>query len=223
MRRSLVSALVVPAFLLSACGGDEPSVDEAAPPAETAEETTMEMAPPETAEETQAPADDATATTEAPPEAAAETEAPADEATATTGAGDTAEQTGAAGGPPGGEDGEAAAAVTKDFLVALATADPEVCQLIISVTGEGPMSDSPDQVQICEDELVPSLEGMMSEDEAAIIELIEISGAQVDGDSATVSGENFDELFAAGFGEDEIALRKFEDEWYIDLENSFGG
>jgi hypothetical protein len=83
------------------------------------------------------------------------------------------------------------------------------------------MSDSPEEMEICEQQLVPTLEGQVTEQEAAIIELVQIDGAQVEGDTATVTGDNFGELFAEGFGEGEIVLLRFDDAWYVDLDNSF--
>ncbi|MCE0485751.1 hypothetical protein [Ornithinimicrobium sediminis] len=198
MRRALVGAVLAPALLLAACGGDEPEVQEPTP--DDADRTTVAVQ--DEAEETTAEPDTAEETEES--DAAAETEEPPADAA-------------------GGEDGAAAAAVAKEFMVALVNADEELCQLIVDLDGEGPMADSPDQLQICEEDLVPTLQGLMSEDEAAIIEMIEIDGAQVEGDTATVNRDNFSDMFAAGFGDDEIVLQRFDDQWYVDLDNSFQG
>lgn len=196
MRRVLVGALVVPAFLLAACSGDEPEV----------EEPTVS----DPAVQTSEPADEETetATATAEPDTSTETATSAPDDSAATSA-------------PGGEDGVEAAAVTKDFIVALATADPTLCELVVNLEGSGPMSDSPEEMEICEQQLVPTLEGQITEQEAAIIELVEIDGAQVEGDTATVTGDNFGELFAEGFGDGAIVLQRFDGEWYVDLDNSF--
>ncbi len=196
MRRVLVGALVVPAFLLAACSSDEPEVEEP---------TTSEPAV-----QTSEPADEETetATATAEPDTSTETATAAPDDSAATSA-------------PGGEDGVQAAAVTKEFIVALATADPVLCELVVNLEGTGPMSDSPDEMEICEQQLVPTLEGQITEQEAAIIELVEIDGAQVEGDTARVTGDNFGELFAEGFGDGEIVLLRFDGEWYVDLDNSF--
>ena len=194
MRRVLVGALVVPAFLLAACSGDEPEVEE-----QTASDPAVQ---------TSQPADEETATATAEPDTSTETATSAPDDSAATSA-------------PGGEDGVEAAAVTKDFIVALATADPVLCELVVDLEGTGPMSDSPEEMEICEQQLVPTLEGQITEQEAAIIELVEIDGAEVDGDTATVTGDNFGDLFAEGFGDGEIVLQRFDGEWYVDLDNSF--
>lgn len=210
MRRFLVTTLAVPALLLSACGGDddEPSVEE---PASSSTETTEDAAV-EAAE----------------PEAEATTEEPTGDAAGSTGdaAGSTGDAAGSTAGPgevEGGAEGEAAAAVTKQFMVALANADPEICNLLLDFTGSGPMTESQENMDLCEQVLPSTLEGMITQEQASIIELIEVDGADIDGDSATVDKDNFSELFAEGFGDEAIALRKFEDTWYVDLDNSFQG
>lgn len=214
MRRVLVSSLAVPAFLLSACGGDEPSVDEPAAPAETGQdpmEATEEMAP----AETETPAEPAEET-EAPAESAEETGAPADDATQTSEGGDTAEQTGAAGGA----DGEAAAARTEEFFLAVSTASPELCNLIVGPEGDAPINASEQDLALCEEQLVPQLEQTVTPEIRSVFELVEVSGAQVDGDTATVGAENFNEIFAQALGDQEIILLRFDDQWYVDIENS---
>jgi hypothetical protein len=197
MRRVLVGALAVPAFLLAACGGDEPEVEEPT----TSDPAVQTSAP---AEDTDTATDTAEATEE--PDTSSQTAAPDDSAATSA---------------PGGEDGAEAAAVTEQFIVALATADPVLCELVINVEGTAPMSESPEEMEICEQQLVPTLEGQLSEQEASIIELVEIDGAQVDGDTARVTSDNFGDLFAAGFGDGEIVLQRFDGEWYVDLDNSF--
>lgn len=199
MRRFLVTTLAVPALLLSACGsGDEPEVEEPAAsassePTEDVAEETTEDVVEETAEE---PTQDVAEATEEP-------------------ASD--------GEVEGGEDGQAAADVTKQFMVALSNADPEICGLLMDFTGSGPMSASEEDMTLCEQILPSTLEGMITEEQASIIELIEVNGADVQGDMATVDKDNFSELFGEGFGDDAIALQKFDDTWYIDLDNSFEG
>ncbi|UJH70523.1 hypothetical protein [Ornithinimicrobium sp. INDO-MA30-4] len=208
MRRTLASAFAAPLILLAACGGsdDGPSVAEATTPeaASVTEEPTTEE--PTTEEATIEEETSEEPTTEEP----------------TTEEATTEEETGAAGGN-GGADGEAAATVTEDFMTALSTADPELCQLILNFNNDGPMTDSPDEVELCESLVVPTLEGLMTEEEIAIIDLIEIDGAQIDGDKATVTGDNMNELFAEGFGEDSIVLYKHDGDWFVSLDESFSG
>lgn len=207
MRRTLASAFAAPLILLAACGGsdDGPSLAEATTPeaASVTEEPTTEEAT------TEEPTTEEPTTEEATTEEAT-TEEPTEEAT------------GASGGN-GGADGEAAAMVTEDFMTALSTADPELCQLILNFNNDGPMTDSPDEVELCESLVVPTLEGLMTEEEIAIIDLIEIDGAQIDGDKATVTGDNMNELFAEGFGEDSIVLYKYDGDWFVSLDESFSG
>jgi hypothetical protein len=205
MRRALVTTLAVPALLFSACSSDDgPSVEESSnDQADQAQESTQES--------TQEPAD-AEETTEEPAEAQASTQEPAD-----------TEESTAAGPAEGGAAGKAAAARTKEFMVALVNADPEICQLILDFQGEGPMKDSPEDLQICEEVLPSTLEGLVGEEEAAIIDVIEVNGADVDGDTAIVDSDNFSELFAEGFGDEEITLKRFQKQWYVDLDNSFQG
>ncbi|MGC1207406.1 MAG: hypothetical protein WA880_05560 [Ornithinimicrobium sp.] len=199
MRRFLVTTLAVPALLLSACGSDaEPEVEE--PAASASSEPTQDVAE-ETTE------DVVEETAEEPTEDVAEaTEEPTSD-----------------GEVEGGEDGQAAADVTKQFMVALANADPEICGLLMDFTGSGPMSASEEDMALCEQILPSTLEGMITEEQASIIELIEVNGADVQGDTATVDKDNFSELFGEGFGDDAIALQKFDDTWYVDLDNSFEG
>lgn len=201
MRRTLTGAFAAPLLLLAACGGgsDGPSVEEA----ETTEATSEAM--------TAAPTTDEETTTAAPT---------TDEET-TTAAPTTEEESSASNG--GGDDGAAAAKVTEEFMTALSTADPELCQLILNFTDDGPMAEDPEEVELCETLVVPTLEGVMSEEEIAIIELIEIDGAEVDGDTATITGENMNDLFAEGFGQDSIVLKKFDGQWYVSLTDSFQG
>jgi len=209
MRRALVTTLAVPALLLAACGSDDgPSVEES-----SSEEASNEEA--EQAQETSEEPTDAAQTTDGPTEEQASTQAPPDDEESTAGT--------AGGAVEGGAAGKAAAARTKDFMVALVNADPEICQLIMDFEGQAPMKDSPEDLTICEDVLPSTLEGLVGEDEAAIIDVIEVNGADVDGDTAIVDGDNFDEIFAEGFGDEEITLKKVDNEWYVDLDNSFQG
>ncbi|MBW8172061.1 hypothetical protein K0651_03240 [Ornithinimicrobium sp. Arc0846-15] len=203
MRRTLASAFAAPLILLAACGGsdDGPSV--------------AEVTTPEDASVTEEPTTEEPTTEEATTEEETSEEPTTEEAT-------TEEETDASGGN-GGADSEAAATVTEDFMTALSTADPELCQLILNFNNDGPMSDSPDEVELCESLVVPTLEGLMTEEEIAIIDLIEIDGAQIDGDKATVTGDNMNELFAEGFGEDSIVLYKHDGDWFVSLDESFSG
>ncbi len=194
MRRALVTTLAVPVLLLAACGSDdEPSVEE--PAAESSSEATEE------------PTEDTAEVTETVEET---TEEPTEDTSAAT------EEPAGGGKPEGGKEGKAAAGRTEEFFVAMANADPAICELLLDFDGSTPMKDSKENLKVCAQILVPELEGLISEDEAAIIDLIEINGADVDGDTATVDKDNFSELFAQGFGDASIGLKKVDDEWYVD-------
>ncbi len=203
MRRSLIAALAAPVLFLSACGGDDDPAVEEASVEETSEETSEEATEEpteETVEETQEPTEDAAEETEEPTQ-------------------------GGSGDAEGGKEGAAVAAVTEQFMVALANADPEICDLMLDAFNGStqPMSASQESMQLCEDVIPASLDGVITEEQTQIIELIEVRGADVQGDTATVDKDNFSELFAQGFGEESIQLKKVDGQWYVDLENSFQG
>ncbi|MGB7449685.1 MAG: hypothetical protein WA892_11235 [Ornithinimicrobium sp.] len=200
MRRALVTMLAVPALLLSACGSDdEQSAEESSSQQEGESQQTSE-GPTESAQATQEPTD-----------AQQSTEEPSDAAEST------------AGKPEGGAAGKAAAARTKEFMVALVNADPNICQLIMNFEGGEPMKDSPQDLKVCKEVLPSTLEGVVSPEEADVIDVIEVNGADVKGDTATVDSDNFADVFAQGFGDQEIKLKKVKNEWYVDLDNSFQG
>ncbi|MDQ3357530.1 MAG: hypothetical protein M3520_01420 [Actinomycetota bacterium] len=231
MRRVLVTALAVPVLLLSACGGDddpevvepgtsdttseepaETTTDDAAETTDDAQETTEEPAETTTEEPaettTEEPAetttDDAAETTEEPDE-------PTDDAAGTTGGGE---------GEATGEE-QAAADRTKQWLVAFVNGDDEVCDYMLDLTSEGPMTESQSDMDICVN-LIPSLAGDMFDAEmAGIIESMEINGATIEGDTAVVGRDNFSEMFGEGIGDQEITLKLIDGEWYVDLQNSF--
>ena len=208
MRRALVSMIAVPALLLSACGGDEPEVEESNNTAEEVQET--EDAPDEAEETTEDAApteDDAEETTED----AAPTEDDAEE---------TTEDAGGAGGDASGE-GQAAADTTKEWLVAFVNGEDRVCDMMLDLSSEGPMKDSPTDYDICVT-MIPSMAGdMFDEETQGIIASMQINGAAVDGDTAVVGKDNFSEMFAAGMGDDVITLKNIDGTWYVDMNESF--
>lgn len=193
MRRVLVTALAVPVLLLSACGGDDDP--------EVVEPGTSDTTSEEPAEST---TDDAAETTEEP-----------DEPT-----GDAAETTGGGEGQATGEE-QAAADRTKQWLVAFVNGDDEVCDYMLDLTSEGPMTESQSDMDTCV-KTIPSLAGNMFDAEmAGIIESMEINGATIEGDTAVVGRDNFSEMFGEGIGDQEITLKLIDGEWYVDLQNSF--
>lgn len=210
MRRLLISAVSVPVFALAACGDDEadPQVQEPASSPSTSAPATEDMA--------EATTDDmAEMTTE---DMATETSAPPDDSSATSPGGEAM----------GGEDGQAAADRTEEFLVSLVKADPKLCETMLNLQSDAPMAESPDDLKLCKEELIPTLEqemgGLMSKEQAGLIDGIEINGAMVEGDTATVTEDNYagalGQGFAKGFGQD-IMLQRIDDEWYVDFQKTF--
>jgi len=212
MRRLFVTALAVPALLLSACGGsDDPEVLEPSP---TSVATTSDDAVTTTDTATTTTEDDATTTTD---DATTTTD---DETTTTDDEATTSTETSAAG-DDGGPEGQAAADRAKEWLVAFVSGEETVCDYMLDLSSDGPMKDSEADYELCTS-YVPSLAGDMFDAEVAgIIGSMEITGATVDGDTATVDRSNFSEMFAEGFGDDVIALKRIDGEWYVDLEQSF--
>ncbi len=121
-------------------------------------------------------------------------------------------------------DGQAAADRTEEFLVAVLTADPGFCQLVVGFTGDAPLAESPDQLQLCEDELIPQLQADVEEQDAGSIETMQVGGASIDGDTARVSSDNFGGPVPEGFRGADIVLRRFNEQWYVDLgQSDLGG
>ncbi|WP_256841395.1 hypothetical protein [Ornithinimicrobium cryptoxanthini] len=213
MRRTLAAALAAPLLLLSACSDDTPEVVET-PTA--ADETTTDDA----AETTEEPTtDDAAATTEAPTttgDAAATTDEPTDDAVATT-EGPSDED------DAGGAEGQAAAERTKEWLVAFVNGEDQVCDLMMDLSSEGPMKDKEADHEICLGIFPDMASELFDAEMAGIIESMEINGADVDGTTAVVDKDNFSPLFAEGMGANVITLQKVDDEWFVDMQESFNG
>ena len=198
MRHALTTTLVGAALVLAGCsgGGDGDATGTTAPgdaPASTGGPGT----------ETGAPGDGTT-------EGSAATEGP-DE-----------------GGVEGGEDGQAAADVAKEFLVAMVEADPKACDYLLSFTDiQRPMTAVDSDHEMCV-ELLPEVLKAETEaqgldaDAAQALESLEITGADVDGDTAVVDGDNYSDAFADAMGESQITLKKIDGGWYVDLDHSFG-
>lgn len=235
MRRALVTALAVPFLLLSACGGDDPGADTTTPD--------------EIAEETQPPAMDETESTDDASDTEATTDAPetddaastddavstedgdgataigADDASTTTGAPDDGEATDDAGesaaGPEGGAEGQAVADRTKEWLVALIEGEDAVCDMMLDLESEGPMVDNESHYEVCLATLPTLGAEQFTEEQAGILTMVEITGADVQGDTAVVDKDNFSELFAEGIGDQVITLQRIDGEWYVDMNKSF--
>lgn len=209
MRHRLVPALAAAsALLLAACSGDDATIVEATPPATT-------PAPPGVAA-TQAP------TGTAPPADDRSTTAPDDRATAT--AGDQATATAGLDQVEGGAEGQAAADRAKAFLVALVTADADACEMLLSFSDpELPMSAVESDLELCRTQLPATMEATveaqgLDEEGVAILEAMQIRGADVQGDLAVVDRDNYSPLFADAMGDATITLRKIDDKWYVDID-----
>lgn len=223
MRRALVTALAVPVLLLSACGSDEPTVEEPTVAQTTdAEETTEEA--PATEEPEEEETTDAAPTTEAPSEAAPTTEEPSDAAPTTEEPGDDAGETAPPGGEgEGGAEGQAAADRAKEWLVAFINGEDATCDMMMDLESAGPMADNPEHYEVCTTVLVTQASDMFgdSPEMASIIGAMEISGADVQGETAVIDKDNFSPLFAEGMGDEVITLQRVGGEWYVDMNESF--
>lgn len=114
-----------------------------------------------------------------------------------------------------------AARRAQDWLVAFVRGEDEVCDYMLDLSGEGPMTESESDHAICVEMVPPLARDQFDEETARVIELVEITGADVDGDRAVITREHFSELFAEGLGDQRIELRRIDGTWYVDLENSF--
>ena len=194
MRRALVAALAAPAVLLAGCSGEDTPTTP-----------------------TGAGDEGAGGTTDAAGGQQTETGAPGD-ADGSTSTADVVE---------GGEDGQAAADVAAAFLVAMVNAQPEACDYLLSFTDlERPMTDVESDYEMCI-ELLPEIlraeteaQGL-DEGVAAELEGLVISGADVDGDTAVVDADNYPPDLATSMGDAAMTLRRIDDQWYVDLDNSF--
>ena len=200
MRRALTALLAAPALLFAACDSADGDVVEATTPAGTAD---AGIATPDTATETPAAPDDAAATTD-PGDGAAGTIDP-----------DEVE---------GGADGQAAADRAKGFLLALVTADPAACEMLLSFTDpEQPMTAIESDLEVCQTQLPATMESTveaqgLGEEGVAILEAMQIRGADVQGDTAVVDQDNYSPLFADAMGDSTITLHRIDDEWYVDID-----
>lgn len=209
--RATTAVAVVGLLLLSACSEDE------APEVET---VTITEAP--------APGDgtdsaDSAEATEGP-DTGTDTEAPRDSSTATETPGD--DTTGTAS-PTSDAEVEAleadAAQRAQDWVLAFVNADPQVCAYILNTAGDGPMTANQADRELCEDVLVAAAEASFDEQMATIIGTISIEGAAVDSsrERAVVDGRHVSSLFAEALGAQQIVLVLVDDEWLVDVDQSF--
>ena len=199
MRRAPGAAAAVAALVLVGCTDDEPATDGATSPAPTGAAQT------------------------ASPEGEGQT------ATAAPTGEDGTSSTAGPGGVEGGEDGQAAADVAAAFLVAMVNAEPEACDHLLSFTDlERPMTDVEADYEMCT-ELLPEVlraeteaQGLDDDEQvAAELEGLVIRGADVDGDTAVVDADNYPPDLATSMGDAAMTLKRIDDRWYVDLDNSF--
>lgn len=185
-------------------------------------------------------ADDTTPTPTVGADPAPTTDAPRTETGTATGAPDAASDDAAAtsGGPAasdeavaeeveGGEEGQAAADRAKEFLLAIVDADPEACTMIVSFSDTTrPMRDLRSDLELCQTQLPETMAASvqaqgLTEEGRAILEAMQITGADVDGSTAIVDRDNFSDLFAESMGQAPITLVRIDGEWFVDLSRSF--
>lgn len=204
MRRTLITLLAAPALLLAGCSGEEPAVIEATAPV---------------------PATDDAAT--ATPDEAAATDAPADGDAATGSPDDSGDSAAGTADPDeveGGAEGQAAADRAKEFLLALVTADASACGMLLSFSDpDQPMTAVESDLELCETQLPATMESTveaqgLGEEGVAILEAMQISGADVQDDIAIVDKDNYSQLFADAMGDSTITLKKIEGDWYVDID-----
>lgn len=210
MRHTLVAAVAGAGLALAGCGGDATSSTQTPATGATGQ------AAPDDALRTGA-GDDVAATADAAPTTGAQGD-DVDVAAADEPVEDEVE---------GGEDGQAAADVAAAFLVAMVHADPEACDHLLSFTDlERPMTAVASDHEMCT-ELLPEV--LRAETEAqgideptlAQLEGLVINGADVDGDTAVVDADNYPPDLASSMGDAAITLKRVDDGWYVDLDNSF--
>ncbi|OLT22985.1 hypothetical protein BJF81_12180 [Ornithinimicrobium sp. CNJ-824] len=117
--------------------------------------------------------------------------------------------------------------MARQFLVAMVDADAAACDHMISFTDvQTPMVQVEEDYALCT-ELLPAVlaeevdaQGL-DEDGATLLEALQITGADVDGDTAVVDGDNVSPLFADSLGQETITLTRVEGRWYVDLDRSF--
>jgi hypothetical protein len=211
MRRALATALAVPALLLTAC--DDGGEVAETPTATTDPAPATEAAP--TTDAAEQTADDSALTTDTAPT----TDAPTDDAAVTSAA---------PGDVEGGEDGQAAADVAKQFFLASIKALPEACDHLVSFTDpEVPMVEMESDLELCREILPAAMaadvesQGLSTEEQVAVLDAMQITGAEVDGDVAVVDRDNLSPLFQDALGDEVITLLRIDDQWYVDLDRSF--
>lgn len=139
-----------------------------------------------------------------------ETSAPADDVQVTTGPVDD----------NGGAEGQAAAALAKQWITALATGDPSACDVMADSTGSAPLAESAAEYDICVANIPQIAQAQFNDELVAIIEIMEISGAEVTGDRAVIDVRHFSEVFASAFATSSIVLISFDGAWYVDMSSS---
>lgn len=225
MRRAIgaATALTLSALVLTGCSGDDPSPAPTSAPGGTSASTAGTDGDEGAADGTDggqqsAPGADDGSDDGSDDESSTATVAPGDAGDA----GDAGD-----GDGEGGADGQAAADVAAAFLVAMVNAEPEACDYLLSFTDlERPMTDVRSDHEMCT-ELLPEIlraeteaQGLDAEIAAELDGLV-IDGADVDGDTAVVDADNYPPDLATSMGDAAMTLKRIDDRWYVDLDNSF--
>lgn len=220
MRRATGAAIALTfaALVLAGCTGDDPSSTSASSPGGTTAGTA--------ADEGDGDGTDGapqTGGTDGDAGSADDDGADGEATTATATPGDA----GDAADAEGGADGQAAADVAAAFLVAMVNAEPEACDYLLSFTDlERPMTAVRSDHEMCT-ELLPEIlraeteaQGLDAEMAAELDGLV-IDGADVEGDTAVVDADNYPPDLATSMGDAAMTLKRIDDRWYVDLDNSF--
>ncbi len=207
LRRSSTAALLLaPLLVLGACGDDgSPSVSEptqSSPTEEAADET-------ETPEETETE-------TETPEETETETETPEETETETPEETETDTEAPETGSTDSAADEEEVATVVETYFDAMGDKDGEaVCELMSNLDNSGPLADQPSMLEGCA-EGVASGFGGLDDAQAEQMRAVEVSGAEIDGDTAVVRPEHLEGSGVDTAAQVELPLIKIDGTWYID-------
>lgn len=131
--------------------------------------------------------------------------------------GDRAQATTSGPDQDGGEQGQAAAAAAERWITALATGDPSSCDLMTDSTGTVPLAESAAEYDLCLANAEQIAENNFTDELVSVIEEIEISGAEIDGDRAVIDSRHLSELFASAFTDASIRLLSVDGAWYVDM------
>lgn len=122
----------------------------------------------------------------------------------------------------GSSDEDSAAKAAEDFIHAYADGDEKACDLMTSEDGSKPLKDDQSTYDECKGSAsqMPQILG----ESAQKMKDTKITGAEVDGDTATVKKEHIDGPLADEAKDDEgMTLKKIDGDWYVDLSSAAVG